>query len=845
MLPRFRSHSVPPTALLLLLFAAAARAAQPSAPVTLPPPAASTPSAIDVTVSANAPDPVEAVGKTVFAAPDVSRQTTARLDVNELARTLNNVQFDATRGALSEDTVLNLRPALLSIAGGRTYENNFVVEGLSTTSITDTTNTNVHAYDSVVGHPQTTFVSPALLGALTVFESDVPARYSGFTGGVVKADLRDPTGAWGGGAGYARASSSWIQYLTAPEHTGATMPEKPRFEREVLDLYLDVPISTRLSGLLGWTRQWAVLENTQRLAAYGRSTRAETTTDNITAKFVYTFAPETKLRFTSLWSPYRQENTEQDLKLQHNDSWLNKLELSRQVGGTEFLAYAALQLADNSREQAPNLYTYKNFGAGDQVDWVADTAATGARGGNGDMTSTQRDLPIGAEYSLPLTATGRLSVGADYTFTRARKQRPLTNHAYRHQSTSSVVKDATVTSALGRDDPTVLEGEQALNYRLTYLAFDANVQLQAADAWAQWTDQGRVFGLPWSYRAGLRYDTNDFLRNHDVAPRFTAQIEPFRWLKLHAGFNRYYTHAMLAYQLQEKYPDTYAHTRTYTLVNGRKVYGDAWTLSLHSRPANYAQAGLNTPYSDEFSYGLTFDLARLGTLRVAFLRRQNRDEFVRDEGTRLTYVNEKTGATSTYTKYTVSNAGFTDYRSTSLEWKKHWRHHEFRAGATFSDTETSTPEANYFSENYDSEALNELVYYRGALVTRRQATLDRANFARPTYVNLAWSSSWFQDRLAVDVLGRWNTAYERVDDSGSTIVVGGQRYDRYDNVHVPAGIINDLSLRWRAVETHRGTLTVELKVGNLLNRLPYSEGASTTTPYQEGRSFWLRTSYAF
>lgn len=829
---------------LLLPWVLAGGSALPAAETT----AAAPKPDVQVVVTATEVNPVDRIGQTTLSREEIQRQSTGSGDLNQLARTLNNVQFDAGAGALSEASILDLRPSQLSIAGGRTYENNFLIEGLSTTSVTDTTNTSIHTYASVVGHPQTTFLNPALVDNLTIYESDVPAEFGGFTGGVIKADVRDPSGRWGGGLGAQYTASHWVRYLSDSADRTDPMPAKPRFHRETVDLYLDVPVTSRVSLLLAASRQDALLENTQRNSAYGIGTKkASTTQDTFIAKLLYALNPETKLRFTSIWSPYEQENYEQDLKRQSNDGWLNKLELKRTTAVSELTAYTGFQWANNDRHQAPNLYTYKNFGAGDQVDWVADSASSGARGGNGDMYSRQQDIPVGAKFTYKVTTTGTLSAGADYTYTQARKQRPITNNAYRHQTSSSVVKDTTVVSAYGSSDLTVLEGEQALNYRLTYLAFDARVALQAADAWAQWSDTGKLRQHAWSYRAGVRYDTDDFLKNDNVAPRFTGQFDVFPWLTLHAGYNRYYTHEMLAYKLQEKYPDTYAYTRTYKSENGKKVYYDEWTLYLHSKSSGYSQAGLRTPHSDELSTGITFDLKRAGSLYLHYLERRSRDEFARDDGTKTSYVNAKTGITSTYTVYRLTNDGFTNYRGTSFEWRKHWRNHDFRLGATFAKTETSTAEATdtYFDENNTSDKLDEIVYYNGALVTRRSVALARANYARPDYYNFAWSSAWFRQRLHVDLLGRWSTAYDYIENSDTTIKVGTATYDLYQDTHVPANLINDLNVQWVAWQGRAGRVTLELKVGNLFNRLPHSEDTSTSDPYQQGRSFWLRTSYNF
>jgi len=123
-------------------------------------------------------------------------------------------------------------------------------------------------------------------------------------------------------------------------------------------------------------------------------------------------------------SPYETENREQDLKTSHNSSWTNKAELIHRTARASVEASVALLLADNSRGAPDDIYTYKNFGANDKVDWVADSQTVGIRGGVGSLDSDQRDIPLALEYTLKATTTGEFSAGADYAQTQANRNRP-------------------------------------------------------------------------------------------------------------------------------------------------------------------------------------------------------------------------------------------------------------------------------------------------------------------------------------------------------------------------------------------------------------------------------------
>jgi hypothetical protein len=782
-------------------------------------------------------DRLSGAGNVVLQREEIVRQSGADGDLNKLLQTLPNVQFSDADGRVTMASIIDLRPSLVSISGGRPYDNNFQIDGLSTNSIQDSSNQNIHASNEIVGHPQTAVVNPALVESLAIYTSDVPAEFGSFTGGVVSAKLRDPSGKFGGGLALGYASSDMTHYLIAPANVAPANPQPPEFKRQSASLWLDLPLGARTGALVSWSRNAAILENTTRFASYGLLTaRSVTVSDNVLLKLAHRLSDRATVRLTSMWSPYESENREQDLKTSHNDSFTNKADLAYRGDRLTVEASAALILADNSRGAPDDILTYKNFGANDQVNWVDDAQTVGIRGGIGALDSSQRDLPLAVKATYKLTKTGEFSAGADYAYTEARRSRPKDSSAYRHQTTVGVNPNPLIASGDGPNDPTVLPGEQALNYRIVSPAYRAKVGLQATDLWAQWADHGKVLDLPWSYRAGVRYDTNDFLANHDLAPRLTASLVPWRWLTVRGGASRYYTRALVAYKIREAYPSSFIYTRTGRNENGRLVfYAADWRPNSVSSPVRYTNANLATPYSDELSTGATLDLGRIGTLDLTGLERRNRDEFARSASTTVTLNGVN------YTGYRMTNNGFTTYRSGSVEWRKAWQNHQFRLGGTWSKTETTTEEI--FDEDSDV-LINQPVYYQGRTVIRSAIALIRANFARPSYLNYSWSSAWFAKRLAIDVFGRWTPSYRRIDQSG-TITVAGTRYDNYVDTQVPSGLVTNVNLSWLAFRNERGALTLEAKIANALDRLPHAEGATNSAPYQEGRAVWAGVRYAF
>lgn len=806
-----------------------------------PPSSATAPSGATATVALAkvevVSDRLSGAGNVIIDRDEINRHTLANGDLNKLLQTVPNIQFGTNEGRLGNPSLVDLRPSLISIAGGRPYDNNFQIDGLGTNSVQDSTNQNIHATDEIVGHPQTAVLNPALVESVEVFTSDVPAEYGGFTGGVVSARLRDPSGRMGGGLSLGYATSNWAKQLIAPENVSAANPAPPRFHRESASVYTDLPLGAATAALVSLSRNTATLENTKRYASYGViEAKTFTRSDNILAKVSRRVSDQLTLRLTSMWSPYSTENREQDLKISHNDSWSTKAELSRKVGRSSLEASVAFQWADNSREAPPDIYTYKNFGSGYKVNWVTPEQTVGILGGIGTLNSSQRDVPVAAKFALKVGDTAELAVGGDYALTEARRERPQDSSAYRHQTTVGVNPNLLVVSGDGPNDLTVIAGEQALNYRLLSPAYRAKVQMQSADAWLQWSDRGRVWGLPWTYRAGGRLDYNDFLANSDFAPRFLATLAPWRPLTLRFGASRYYSRALVAYKIREYYPDSITYTRTGRSENGKLVfYAKDWVPSARTTSTRYSNGGLDTPYSDELSLSGTVNLGRFGAADLSGLERRNRDEFSRSASSVSTVNGVRV------TSYRITNEGFTNYRSASFEWRKDWRNHRFKVGSTWSKTVTST--VSYLDE-YQEDVQAQPVSYNGRLVTRSDVSLVRANFARPTYLNYSWASTWCDNRLGVDVFGRWNAAYTRPQVSG-TVLISGTKYDNYIDKEFGETLITDLNLSWMAWRGRRGALTLELKVANVLNRLPHAEGTTPADPYQEGRSCWAGLRFAY
>ncbi len=798
---------------------------------------------VSVTVLGTAIRPIESIGTSTVSGDSVSALSSSSGDINEIARTRPNVQFTNGEGLMSGYSIQDISPARISISGGRTYSNNFIIDGLSTSSVLDTTNTNYYHYEDIVNHPQTTFVSPSLIESVTIMDSNISAQYGGFTGGVVEATLKDPVPEYHAEINVSYTSDSLAVYKVAPDDKAASMPEKARFTKYIYDFNSTAPIyKDSTSILLGYSLTTASIANSRPYnASFGKDTKQTESQEQIfLAKVKHDFSDSAYVKLTTKYTQYYFEEFAQSEKTQHNDGFLSKLEFQKEWDTLIVNSYAGFQYNDNMREDEPLRYLYRNFGT-EATNWVASSSNTASTGGSGDRESGQLDIPVGFSARWQVSDTARLNFGADYKFTKAWNTREEDNFSYGNRSSSKAI-DPLAVSADGPDDPTVIEGEQGLDRYNYYRAFDAEVKLNSADAWIEWLHEGKLAGMKWNYRAGLRYETDDFLDNHNLAPRLTAQLKPIDWLTVFAGANRYYNQNMVAYALKEQSPNSYVYYRNYTTnTAGQHVYSSAdWYLYLDSATAKYSQADVNTPHADEYSAGATVDAGVLGSFAFKHVYKLIRDEFAVSPGEQKSIYDPFTGTTKTHRTHTITNDGWTDYKSLSLEWTKVINDHKLTINLTKSNTKSGN--VDYFEE-YDHDYYEESVYYNGRVMTRHEIALVRENYSVPFYVNFIWQTQWFNKRLSTTMVGRWSGAYNYTEYTGS-ITVDGVKYNLYEDVRKSGQFVVNLDLNYLVYSGAKGDFLINAQIDNLLNRFPHTE-TSTTNPYQEGTSAWIGVTYKY
>ncbi|MEI9899016.1 MAG: hypothetical protein WDN31_01565 [Hyphomicrobium sp.] len=210
-------------------------------------------------------------GLTTFDTKNVQMRANGIGDANSFARNLPNVQYqnqaDPNGGASSSNTI-DTKPQKLSISGGRTYENNFILNGVSITNITgpeEQLSSSLRDRTAPDGmtlfgqSAQTVYVPAEFIGSATIIDSNASAEFGQFLGGVVLYDLAaPPTDRYHASVSASRETSDYSTYLLAtPNGTNPNNVLPPSYVKNTLSASLGAPLTKDFSFIVQASRKEA------------------------------------------------------------------------------------------------------------------------------------------------------------------------------------------------------------------------------------------------------------------------------------------------------------------------------------------------------------------------------------------------------------------------------------------------------------------------------------------------------------------------------------------------------------------------------------------------------------
>ena len=201
---------------------------------------------------------------------DIKRQPTRNGNIVDLLRSNPAVQF--SNSSNSSTQAGEISPDTVSFHGEPFYNNAFVLDGFSNNDIMNPGASNsgfnsVEEFESPTGmylapgSPEAFQVDTSLVKQVNVYDSNVPAKYNRFTGGVVDAELKDPdTQAASGSVSFRTSRDNWTQLHYTPEQSekygeiDATDAVQPEFVKQSYNLSLNQPLGDNAALLFSYNR---------------------------------------------------------------------------------------------------------------------------------------------------------------------------------------------------------------------------------------------------------------------------------------------------------------------------------------------------------------------------------------------------------------------------------------------------------------------------------------------------------------------------------------------------------------------------------------------------------------
>ena len=810
-------------------------------------------------------------------------------NLNDVLGILPGVQF--SESAYAADQVTNIKPSEVSISGAQGYQSGYQIDGVSNNSRLSTGNGqgDKNLAQDVSGHSQEAFVNVNILEQLEVYDSNIPAKYGQFSGGLVLAKTQNAGNKTRFGFSYRQTADQFVEYhkFYAPDFDGDKVFDTATFNKKDFNAYLLMPLNDN-SGVVA---QIQILKSEETLNQLGELRVQKQTNYNALLKYHYSLTDEDELTLRYLNAPYKGEyfdvgaiNSDYDVN-GGGQSFLAQWQADRQWG------YMDTQLdwrqSTNSKDTTSARYVWLN--APGKAWGNYDGATSSLEGGYGDIDKVQNSYSFKQDFTLPniwqRIGEHELSFGYQFEHQKTIFDRLESSVVYNGAVISPKINcngyldDCIETSFIRPIEDIEEELGRALDLSNStdFLIYQNNLQTTGQYFQSRQVSPKSVAEANISYLSmyleddisfenmqlslGVRYDFNDFFKNHNIAPRLRLSYEFIDSHQIILGANRYYQSDLANYKLNQAMQPV--HNEVRSIVNNRP---QQWQAALLTSGYKYDYRDTKTPYSDELTTAYRQPIFG-GTVELKWINRANKSAINRikgynDQGEAILYA---------------GNNGASDYQRWSLSWMAQYQnqHIEFnvsRASNKVSrksfdgDTTIEDPEDNQLTDtlNYSYDD-RELVFLRTdestatgdlrtryELVTRHDINLEQQDANRPIVANLSWAANWQSWRLSAYARfnGKQDAIYPTSELSSikeATTICNGcapnkREYPVYRLSERPAFWLLSGSVRYNWTLSDDSSITLSFDGENLLNKRTY-QVSPFNTGLELGRRFWLGISY--
>ncbi|WP_122553595.1 TonB-dependent receptor [Pseudomonas viridiflava] len=808
------------------------------------------PMELQSTVVLGQPEENSFQGETVIGRKAIQAFPGANGDITTLLRMHPSVQFDSNQQ--SSNSPGEIDPADISINGAKYYQNNFMIDGISINNDLDPGEhdyNSVRQFDSAPSRSHGIALDADLLQEVRVYDSNVPAEYGGFNGGVVDAVTRKPTRELHGKLSASMTRSAWTKYHIGKDDqenfdNASDEQYQPDFDKTTVRGTLEGHLTEDFGAILNFSQKRSTIalnafENGYSSPNADNSKDQTRRIDNYLVKTYWNINDrltlDTSLTYAPQESYYFQANRINSGFTTEGGGYQGSLKATWLADNATWTHKLALTNLTSSRDAESDSYTNWYYSQAKNWGNPSSTTARSADGAFGSLDQTQR----GVTYSTKADWLPVEVAGTEHTFT--------TGMELSHQ-TATWERPDTVVAATGftRDNGTtcgadelcsvspLLNGNrrQYANRRTEYAAG----KLEETENKYAFFMQDKIQLGQLTLRPGLRFEGDDYMEKKTVAPRFSGDYDVFgdRSTVVVFGANRYYGRNLFKYRLADG-RNSLLTSYTRTSQTG------AWSGTRQSSLTRFST--LDIPYDDELTLGL--DQRWLDTdFRLKYVNRKGKDKINRSLG-RVQGLPSEPGYATEYYTYTNEGSSESDNVTLSITPLQELKLQGTRTSVqmAFDWSRTRDAYGNYDDAINSELLLNDDVLYDGSLI--KYSDLPAGNFNRPWTARMTTITEIPQLHVTWSNFFRYRGPYDQIVNTNDDVIIDGKSVSVFETESVSAAPTWDMRVDWELPTGKDEAVFVAVDVTNVADRVNSIVSRGGNTTYEVGRQYWLGVGYRF
>jgi len=791
-------------------------------------------STIDISQGLDTPLQQHPSGQTHIEQSTIKSFPKANGDINEVLKYLPDVKADISNKKTSYNAG-EIEPENISISGGAFYQNNFQIDNISNNSLLDPANKNVYNENDVKGHSQEIFLDTDMIKSIDLYDSDVPAKFGRFTGGVIDTKTKHATSHFKAKLKYRFSSDQLTHFFPYDEDTFNESRDanvyQPKFKKDFYSASFTIPLTQESAIYTNITIKDSIIP----ILHFNTTKNEYRKSNNYFMKYSTFFDNGDILDYTFSYNTYDEQRFRADVK----ESDFNikggglKTYLNHEHENALFKIESALAYSDTKNErQAPqNYYKWATSDTINHGNLINDRLSY--VGGFGDLVKEQTIFTLKSDLSFK----NNFELGFELQYGNAIFNREEESALYKVAIIKGVPTNNGLSNLRCLDQEGCVNAEQYANQKNVYHAFKTDVELSTQAFYMQKKLSYENLLL----RVGARYDHNNYMNNHDLAYRSTSSYDLFNDKNsvLSLGFNRYYANSFLTYKLREAKKPYITYTRALLgktdAYNQQYLTPGEWEENSRRGTAKTRYSDLKTPYSDEKSIAFKQKLFG-GVLLVKQIFRNKKNGF-----SKIYAEVEEDG----YRYYSLTNKGYSKHESTRIKYdiasKKHY------LNLSINRSSTSVSNLNYDDKNDDDTDTN-LALYNNKLT--RLSNIDLSKNTDPIVAKLLYKYT-YNNSFNLSSFVQYTSTYKKIEtfETQPIEIYNKQKgiYEiqdipLYNFVHHKAITKANLSLEYKHKVGTKNTLYFRTDILNIFNA---KEKIYQKNKYTLGRQFWLETAYHF